>query len=213
KLVSDVTRDLDKAVGSGTGFAFIFDAELLKSKKPALVGGWSGEFVAYELGPDQTRGLNVPKKNLLSRQTGPPTGRPPGTPVAHLSDLTGDKAQDLDGGKNVTGTVTCKWTERRPGNYALRLTAVKFNGTLTSLHPLGEGDAPADGPVTFSFAPLNTGTVHAGPLLVFVELCSFADADRQGPAVLESNTVGALVNVAPGGVASPSPSPGPAPRP
>jgi Leucine-rich repeat (LRR) protein len=196
KIVTDVGAGIDQRSAQRAGFVYTFSGDLLKSGKPTILAGWSGQFFVLEPTAEQAKGITIPKLFAVIKGTKTQDGLRRPAPRARLAELHIDNADKLDGDARITGTVACTPLEKGTAGCVLRFTCVVGDRLYTGSQPLA-AIPDGDKPLSFSFPPLSSiGPTPAGPVVTFVELCTSAAPGKS--AVLLSNTVAALVNALPG---------------
>lgn len=117
-------------------------------------------------------------------------------PQFTLSDLRIDQAENLAGNQPIAGTVNCSQLQPPEGYLRLRLTYFAAGNRRSLYQRLEGGNPPAHGPISFAFATVNYGeNKHTGPLILFLELCSYDDPKQRDTLNVVSNTVAVLVHV------------------
>src|SRR5262245_25242749 len=174
KIVSDTAKLIDDQADLRKGFLLTLDGALLKSGKPTLLYGRSGELFVFELTPEQAKAANIAPNGTVFKSTTEQKDLKRPAPRVKLADLAVENAQALDAGKRITGTVSCKLLEKGPGGLTLRFSGVSGAQTITASQPLDEADLASGRPVSFSFGALNEagGTTPSGPLVVLLEVCA-----------------------------------------
>ena len=97
---------------------------------------------------------------------------------------------------SVTGSVKYRRLDSEKAHYALKISYIVNDRTVTSYDHLGEYLTENEGKLDFTFQPiLVEGSTHKGPLPVFVELVTFATSERRSDPAIASNTMGQIVTV------------------
>ncbi len=194
QLVKDVTAKVEKQVGLDRPFVAKLGPGLLKSNKMTMLAGQGDNLFALVPSADSVAGFPETSMVFIESAALNQTGH--SKPVAKLSSLKVNDRQQLDGSKNITGSVQYEHVNSQSGHYALRLVCMAGNNTVTLYDFLDEGLPGEKAELTFSFAPIvSAGVDHKGPLVAFVELVSFPDASGQGNVIVTSNAVADVVNI------------------
>ena len=195
KIVADQTAVIDQELDAGRNVHLTIGKGLVKAGAPVFLCIRSGAFFALPLTPQQAQAFDFPEFSVVKRPGGKAGWRLM-EPRAQLHDLRVDGANGVDGAKPLTGTVKLRRLDAETGHYALKVAYSVGDTWVTGYHHLGEYLTKTEGEVRFSFAPvLADKRAHKGPLPVFVELVTFATADRQSEPAIASNTLGQVVTV------------------
>jgi hypothetical protein len=117
-------------------------------------------------------------------------------PAFTLSHLVINGADALDVSRDITGSVAYRRHGPIPQGLCLRL--IYFPGEIrrSSFDHLAGQQVTADGALSFSFGSVGfSNPRHAGPLVVFLELCSESKSIDAPDPIIESNTLTALIFV------------------
>jgi hypothetical protein len=197
RLVTNITQALDRQVDGGKAFFINLGKKLVKSRHPTILAGRNGAFQAFEVAPEQA--AKWPDLGTVVKITAAQDEVVEAAPVANLDNLQFDNAARFDGSRNVSGAVTFRQLGAFEGHLALRLTYMVDDLTRTRYYPVDRDPAAGKGTLSFSFPPVHEeGNTTAGPLPVFMELCTFHNPERRGKVVVLSNSVPALLIIAEG---------------
>jgi hypothetical protein len=201
KIVANTIKKLE-SVGINQGFIYRLGSGLVKSGKQTLLCVWGDELFVFELTAEQSDRYPLePAASTFTVVSADDLGRIP--PEVRLSAPRIDNADRLDRAKKITGTVAFRRLGRGAGGGASSLRLVFYEGGTRAhmySHSLGADAAKDAGVFSFSFSALKGPGFdfkRTGPLVVFLDLVSFFDADRKGKPIVVSNPLVLLVNVAP----------------
>jgi serine/threonine protein kinase len=197
KIVADVSRHVDEALDKNEEFLLHLGPALMKSNKPTLLGSRGGFWYLFELTPEQARSWQT-NENVLKHAVAPEKDRSPASPQVVLSGPRIDHALELDGSRNVTGSIGYRRRLPLDGKLGLRLMYYRGEERARLFHYFREALPAEEGRLSFSYGPMNSDkTQLVGPVVVFLELCAFAGPALPDNAVPISNPIVLVVNVAP----------------
>jgi serine/threonine protein kinase len=196
-VASHIDRDLDAI----EAFLVRLGPGLTRSSKTVLLAGRAGELQVFELSPAPARAVRPGSCEVQVYSKGDDRRR--ADPRVRLTDLDIQQADHLSPARPVAGSVRYQILDRRPGEYALRLTfyfGLHTRYVVLPRAPLPEAD---HGTLPFSFPALGDPHDFApGPFVVFVEVVS----EDSGRTMVESNAAAAAVYVMPPEAAKPGKS-------
>jgi hypothetical protein len=196
RMVGDLLKDFDKDIRDGRAFILKLGTGLVKSKQQTWLTGRGGSFASFPLSGEQVKEKLAEKGSLFNRTATQPEllGL---QPEVELSAPKIDKAEKLDGDQPVTGSVAYKRLKAEKGNFVLRFTYLVKDSVISAYHPLGTEIPAAQGKFIFSADSINLpDKKFTGPVIVFIEVCTYADPLKGETGVVVSNPVILLVHVA-----------------
>lgn len=202
-LIRTTTKCIDDSIDQGEVLSLRFGSRLTTSGQAEEMWLFAGQLFSVKYSDEQARQLDQGESSLDTYHA-PRHEKMAETPSAQLSNLRFDNAKSIAGSQKVTGSVMCKVLNATSQQIAVRMWFHHGNTSVAGYFYLPHG--LQDGELKFSFDPINpdhgaaiidqppSSDVVSGPLVVFVDVCESETQDGQ-PAVLHSNTLGALLNV------------------
>jgi serine/threonine protein kinase len=192
-IVAKVEGDIDDAYDTAEVFELDLGSNLVRSGKTTLLTARAGELRVFELTPAQSKEMPLPASALGFHPTRHRSDRRRRSQSFTLSDLAIHGNDVIDGNQKISGTVAYRSSRPAPEELCLRLTYFPGDVRRSSFDNLDNHHMSDVGSLSFSFGSVGfTHPQQTGPLVVFLELCSF-DADRV--PIVESNTVTKLIFV------------------
>ncbi len=193
-----ILGQIDKDVKADKYFTVALGSDLVKSGKPQLVFGFAGELFVFELSGARAKKLRLGALDAdYATAGGKRLDKRTADPVAKLESPEIKNANRLGRKKKITGRVACQTLRARKGKYALRLSYQAGGSWTHQFYPLKK--LPKEkGTLRFSFKSLGTGKggkSFAGPVAVFLDLCTLKQKAGGTEIKIHSNTVGMLVDV------------------
>ena len=184
--------------GQGVEFQMRIGGGLLKSGRPTILASWKGELFALELSAEQAEAFSVGERSVaFVKEPETATVRSP-RPWVRLEVPLMDQPTKSGKTVKIKGSLPFKVLEEQPGNYVVCAMWHMGKNLHTSYYHKLKQSLPADGkPIEFDFDLLLVSEAtqsNTGPLLIFIELCSYLDPDRRGEPVVISNCVPLLVD-------------------
>ncbi|HYV38745.1 MAG TPA: hypothetical protein VE988_23875, partial [Gemmataceae bacterium] len=191
EVVKDATTHIATARTLGHGIIVKLGPGLIKSQKQTWLCVRAGGFFVFELTPEQDKNSAIRERGLVTDQTEGDDAPRRDPPAATVLSLKLDQATALPADEQATGKVSFKVSEKCEGHFALR-----FSIQVEDLHHTRycQLDRLENDAVDFSFPALKKGT---GTAVMFVDVVSFAGADRSGPVTVRSNAIAQLVHIGP----------------
>jgi hypothetical protein len=198
-FLKDLKTLLEQRVDEKKGFVIRVRPHILKSRKPTILCGWDGNFSVHELPPELLPALGFSPKDV-ELQTAPYGDQLRKAWQFTLSGLKLDPLSSVNTAQKITGSVACKRLAAGDGNFALRLTLISPGGELARgflpiTPPIGKDGVNV--PFTFRDLASSLPEKVAGLMVVFAELVSYPDEERQGTPTVLSNAAVALSRVVP----------------
>jgi serine/threonine protein kinase len=198
-FVREQADRVDQPLIQGKGFELSIGGGLLKSGKPTLLTTHSGKLFILEYSTAQARAQRLAAKGVIVRETVGYHSPIRTAPLAELSELRIDGAENLDPRQRVTGTLAYRVLGEGTGNFALRMCSHAGKKGVTGYQYIKGGALPEkNGSLSFSFPEVDasdSATVTAIP--VFLDLLLLAEPFRPNKATVVSNTLVRMVIVKP----------------
>jgi hypothetical protein len=195
KMVPGVSRNIDEALKDGRDVTVLVPSRLSKSGKAFYGTTFAGVFFAFELTEDQARRAGFDPEGVITRQ-GPKRGSArQAQPLVHLDRLSIDNAARVSGDRSLTGSAVCHFFAEPRGELVVRITYKLKGSTVEITKPLR--DLPQDGVLRLSIDAINRDNKdpHAGPLPLFVDVCSVSGTGFDRKLTVVSNTQSLLLDV------------------
>ncbi len=194
-FVADIEHHLD-VTGKENEFLFQIGGGLLKSGRPTILGSWSGQLFTFQLADEQARTLKL--TGLAVTAITRIENKNQRTPrlIVKLETALVDNPMSIGESGRITGLIAFKTLEEVSGNFVMRTRGNTGTIRRTSYdHNLGQS-LPADGkPIAFDFPAVNYGGgSYTGPIVLFLELCSYPGPDRRGEPTVISNPVAIIID-------------------
>jgi hypothetical protein len=189
-------RSIDKRAGNGKAFTLRLGPGLVNSGRATVLAGRRNDFFVFPLPPDYPPGERRGAVLTVTADQNHEFLRD--APVT-LSDLEVKDALNLDGDRDVTGSVKFKARGRVSAGKQLSLRMTVLLGTVTysHYHLFKQKELEGDGRLNFRFGPVYSNVMQRtqGPVVVFMELCSINDPASKAKDLVLSNTVAELTMV------------------
>ena len=182
--------------GKGVEFQLQIGGALLKSGRPTILASWGGELFAVELSAEQAKSLGLGARMAVFLKEFEGNSVRSQRPRVRLEAPPADFPVTIDNTGTIKGVLPFKLLDDGQANYVLRARGYTGKSQYTRYDHKIKRSFPADGkPIAFDFesAPEDP-RITAGPLLMFIELCSYTGSDRRGEPVVISNCVPLLVD-------------------
>jgi serine/threonine protein kinase len=195
-IVAETAARIDAEFENQEGFLLDLGSHLVRSGKATLLACRAGELAVFELTAAQAAAVPLPPSMLGFHSIRCRSDQWRRRPAFTLSHLVINGADALDVSREITGSVAYRRHGPIPQGLCLRL--IYFPGEIrrSSFDHLAGQQVTADGSLSFSFGSVGfSNPQHAGPLVVFLELCSESKSMDAPDLVIESNTLTALIFV------------------
>jgi hypothetical protein len=194
-----ILSQIDKDIKDEKYFTVALGSDLVKSGKPQLVFGFAGELFVFELSGARAKKLGLGAFDAdYATAGGKRLDKRKAKPAAKLEVPEIKNASRLNRNKKITGQVACETLRPGKRTYALRLSYQVGGSWTHQFYPLNKLPSKKKGTFRFSFKPLATGKddrTFAGPVALFLDLCTLKQKAGSTEIRIYSNTVGLLVDV------------------
>jgi hypothetical protein len=199
-IISSQMEAIQKALEANDDLWVTIGRNLTKRQRPYQVCICCDDFFVFPLTDDQEALLGM-KKQPWSTWASPASGRSRREItkfplVANLQSLWIERGEGLIGSKEISVAVTSKMLKDVRSDYSLRLFFQTDSWGRLEVRNLPGSETPPDRVLNLRFGPVNQRNQKekpfVGPLAMFVTLITDGP-DNQ--SVLESNTLGTMVNV------------------
>jgi WD40 repeat protein len=200
-MVRDTAQMVDAEVTKVNSLTFTFGKGQTRSGKGYQLIIWAGQFFVFELTDDQLKSLDIDSDTTRVQTGTRHLDRREVAPLVQIERPKLDGGTSLDGKKAVSGEVAFKATKQLPKGLAVRLSYVGPGGTVGQFQYLEKGLPENAATVPFRFKAINSEGDSddkdiAGPLVLFLDLCTVDDTKDFPEVTILSNTVALLVDVA-----------------
>ncbi len=195
-VVKDMTKAIDDGLKDGYDLFITFGPKMVKADKVTTACHFAGQFFVFEFPDDQAKQIDVNKRNIKVRKSARQDKS--GTPLAQLSDLTIDRADNLAGDKPITGQVKIRGLQEIKEPMELRFSYRANGKNKSAFYHLDQPFGEKAKTVTFTYFPVNDKQDKVkldGPLIVFVDLCEVKGKKGEQEVTLKSNSLGTVVEV------------------
>ena len=188
-IISDVS-------GKENEFLFQIGGGLLKSGRPTILGSWSGQLFTFQLADEQARTLKLTGMAVTAITRIENKNQRTPRPIVKLETALVDNQMSIGESGRITGLIAFKTLEEASGNFVMRARGNTGTIRRTSYdHNLGQSLPPDGKPIEFDFPAVNYGGgSYTGPIVLFLELCSYPGPDRRGEPTVISNPVAIIID-------------------
>jgi hypothetical protein len=191
--LAEVFSRMDKDIAKGQYFVLTLGPEVMKSGKPFQVYGFADQFFTFKLRPAQVKRLGLEQAGVSYATAGARgLNRREATPLVKLGKprVTSDRA----GGK-INGQIVCRTVLAKAGKYGLRVSYQVDGEWTQQLFPLKKLPKKK-ARLRFALDRIGKGKKpYAGPVVLFLDVCSVREKNGQASFAIHSNTVGKLIDV------------------